>query len=158
MNGIMGLIVVILFFVALFFIARGIFTLLAWASPVLIIAALIINYKTVVGYLKFLWDLLRRKPLMGIVGIILTAVGFPIVCGFLFGKAILDRRMSTFKAEIKRKREGELIDYEDVSETPAPQKEVLVLKTPPPKHTQFKEEESKNTYDEFFEVDGADGD
>lgn len=152
----MGLIVVIMFFVALFFIARGIFTLLAWAAPVLIIAALIINYKTALGYLKFLWDLLKRRPLMGILGIILTAVGFPIVCGFLFGKAILDRRINTFQAEVKRQREGELIDYEDVSEMPGPQKEVLVLKTPTAKHTVYKKEESKNTYDEFFEVDDAD--
>ena len=143
MNGVMGLIMVTLFFVLLFFIARGIFQILAWAAPVLIIAALIINYRTVVGFLRFIWDLLRRRPLMGILAIILSVIGFPVVCGFLFGKAILDRRIRTMQKDIRRHREGELIDYEVVTEDA----EILELETLPPKNV------PKNTYDEFFEED-----
>lgn len=151
MNGIIGLIGVILFFVLLFFIAQGIFKILAWAAPVLIIGALLINYRTVVGYLRFLWNTLRRNPLLGILGIILTVIGFPVVSGYLFGKAILDRRVASFQREIQRRRDGELIDYEDVTEK-SREKEVLVLKKPPP--APETKEPPKNTYDEFFEVDG----
>lgn len=151
-NGIMGLIFMILFFVVLFFIARGIFQILAWAAPVLIIAALLINYRTVLGFLRLLWDTLRRRPLLGILGVLLTIVGFPVVSGFLLGKAILDRRINAFHKEIAKRRDGELIEYEDVTEE-TPKKEVLELKTPPPPQTQ----PQKNTYDEFFEVDGKDG-
>ncbi len=143
-NGIMGLIMVILFFIVLFFIARGIFTILAWAAPVLIIAALLINYRTVVGYLKFLWDLLRRRPLMGILAIILSVVGFPIVSGFLLGKAILDKRIKSYRKEIEVRRDGELVDYEDVTHLETNPR-VLDLEALPPKT------EPKNTYDDFFE-------
>jgi hypothetical protein len=143
-NGIMGLISVILFFVVLFFLARGIFTILAWAAPVLIIAALVINYRTVVGYLKFLWDLLRRRPLMGIVGIILSVIGFPIVSGFLLGKAILDKRIHSYKQEIQQQRDGVLVEYEDVTES-EPTRKALDLEVLPP------EADTKNTYDDFFE-------
>jgi hypothetical protein len=142
----MGLIIVILFFVALFFIARGIFNILAWAAPVLIVAAVLINYKTVLGFLKYLWDLLRRNPLMGILGVILTIIGFPIVCGFLFGKAILDRRIDRYQKAIQRHREGELIDYEDVTEREV-RSDVLELDPLSAK------EDPKNTYDDFFEDD-----
>jgi len=140
LNGIMGLITVIMFFILLFFIARGIFTILAWAAPVLIIAALLINYRTVLGYIRFLWDQLRRRPLMGILGILLTVLGFPIVCGFLFGKSILDRRLSSFRKEIELRQHGELVDYEDVTEDT----DVLELETPK------EAPKSKNTYDDFF--------
>jgi ABC-type branched-subunit amino acid transport system permease subunit len=128
------------------------FKILAFAAPVLIIAAILINYRTVLGYLRLLWDTLRRRPLLGILGILLTVIGFPVVSGFLFGKAILDRKIDTFHKEIKRRQDGELISYEDVTEEPG-KKEVLELKTPPPQQAQ-----PKNIYDEFFEVDGKDGD
>ena len=140
LNGLMGVILMILFFVMLFFIARGIFTILAWAAPVLIVAAIIINYRTVLGYLKYLWDLLRRKPLMGILGVLLTAIGFPIVSGFLLGKAVLDKRIQSFQNEMQRRHDGDLVEYEDVTEDA----EILELETPPPA------EKPRNTYDDFF--------
>lgn len=143
MNGIMGLIMVILFFVLLFFIAKGIFQILALAAPVLIILALIINYRTVLGFLRFIWDLLRKRPLVGVLAILLSIVGFPVVCGFLFGKSIFDRRIRRIQKEVKYRREGKLIDYEDVTEDA----EVLELETLPNKR------ESKNMYDDFFEED-----
>ncbi len=142
-NSIMGLIFMILFFVMLFFIARGIFTLLAWAAPVLIVLALIINYRTVLGYLKYLWNLLRRRPLMGILGIVLTGIGFPIVSGFLLGKAVLDKRIQSFQQQMQRHYEGELVDYQEVTEDA----EILELEAPPPV------EKPRNTYDDFFNND-----
>jgi hypothetical protein len=83
---------------------------------------------------------------MGILGVLLTVIGFPIVSGFLFGKAILDRRINTYHKELRRHHEGELIEYEDVTEE-AKEKEVLELKKPLPR------EEQKNVYDDFFETD-----
>ena len=77
---------------------------------------------------------------MGILGVLLTAIGFPIVCGFLLGKAILDRRIQSFQNEIERRQKGELVDYEDVTEDA----EILELETPPPA------EKQRNSYDDFF--------
>src|SRR5262245_46908387 len=78
-NGILGFIFFVGSLVLLFFIARGIFKILTIASPALIIMALLINYRTVLGYLRFMINLLRRNPFGGIIAIILSIIGFPIL-------------------------------------------------------------------------------
>lgn len=113
-NGIIGFAFMVLIFVALFFLAKGIFTILSWVAPVLIIGALLINYKTVLNFIKYMWALLKRNPLGGILGIILSVVGFPILSGFLFGKAILDRKVKKLSDEYQARREGEFVEYEEI--------------------------------------------
>jgi hypothetical protein len=104
----------VLVLIGLFFIARGIFKLLALASPFLILGALIINYRTVLGYLKFMLSLIQRNALTGIIAILLSIIGFPILSGVLFGKAILDRKFRKLQREAQLEREGELVEYEEV--------------------------------------------
>jgi hypothetical protein len=144
-NGFFGLIAVVLFFVVLFFLVKGLFKILTFAAPVLIIAALLINYRTVLGFLKYLWNLLLRKPLMGILAIILSILGFALVSGFLFGKSILDRRIRLYQTELKKRTEGELVDYEEISETE--EGEILDLETLPPG------KRNQNSYEQFFDDD-----
>ncbi|MDX1685745.1 MAG: hypothetical protein R3275_10955 [Saprospiraceae bacterium] len=93
-----GLILVGLF-IGLFWLARGIFTILAYLAPFLIIAALLINYKVVTGYLKWLWSTLLRDPLMGIIYIVLSFFGFPIVSAYLLFKALAGRRIERIKKD-----------------------------------------------------------
>ena len=106
-NGIWGILMLIVGFVALWFIAKSVFTVLAWAAPFLLLGAVLINYKTVLGFARFILQMLQRNVLMGIVAIILIIFGFPIVSGFLFGKAILDRKIVNIQSEVIKKREGE---------------------------------------------------
>ena len=113
-NGIFGFVFLILVLVAIFFIAKGIFKLLAFAAPVLILGALIINYRTIVNYFKFILSLIRRSPLTGIIAILLSIVGFPVLAGVLFGKAILDRKVRKLQEAHQARREGEYVEYEEV--------------------------------------------
>jgi hypothetical protein len=113
-NGIIGFVFMVLLFVGLFFIAKGIFTVLAWAAPVLIILALLINYRTVLNYLKFMLSLLQRNPLGGILGILLSFFGFPILAGVLFGKSILDRKVKKLQEAYKAEKEGEFVEFEEI--------------------------------------------
>ena len=113
-NGIFGFVFLVLVLVVLFFIAKGIFKILALAAPVLIVAALIINYRTVINYLKFILSLLHRSPLTGIIAIILSILGFPILAGVLFGKAILDRKVRRFREQHEARQRGEYVDFEEV--------------------------------------------
>lgn len=113
-NGIFGFIFMVLILVALFFIAKGIFKLLALISPVLIIGALIINYRTIINYFKFILSLLKRSALTGIIAILLSIVGFPILAGVLFGKAILDRKVRKLQQEHRAREEGEFVQYEEI--------------------------------------------
>src|SRR6188474_2933860 len=113
-NGIFGFIFLVLLLVGLFFIAKGIFTVLAWAAPVLILGAIIINYKTILNYLKFILSLLHRNPLAGIIAIILSVIGFPILSGVLFGKAIFDRKMRRLQRGRETSDASEFVEYEEV--------------------------------------------
>jgi predicted membrane protein len=113
-NGIIGFIFMVLIFAALFFIARSIFILLAWISPVLIVLALIINYKTILNYLKFILSLLQRNVLGGIVAILLSVFGFPILAGVLFGKSILDRKVRKLTEAYSAREKDEFVEFEEV--------------------------------------------
>ncbi len=113
-NGIIGFAFMVMIFVGLFFLAKGVFTVLSWVAPVLIIGALIINYRTVLNFIKYMWALLKRNPLGGILGIVLSVIGFPILSGFLFGKAILDRKVKKISQEYQTRKEGEFVEFEEV--------------------------------------------
>ena len=114
LNGIIGFAFMVLLFVGLFFIAKGVFTVLAWVAPVLIILALLINYRTVLNYLKFMLGLLQRNPVGGIIGILLSFFGFPIlagVCTFLAGIVVGDVRGES-AAKVAEERVNQRIDRE----------------------------------------------
>lgn len=109
----MGFLVAVGFFILLFFMMRGIFTILAWAAPFLLIAALLINYRTIINFGKWLYRLITRNPIVGIVAVILCVFGFPVVAGFLFGKSLLDRKVRSLLDE--RNPQDEFVDYEEIS-------------------------------------------
>jgi hypothetical protein len=113
-NGIVGFAFMVVIFVTLFFLAKGIFTVLSWVAPVLIAGALIINYKTVLNFIKYMWALLKRNPLGGILGIVLSVIGFPILSGVLFGKAILDRKVKKLSEAYRAREEGEFVEFEEI--------------------------------------------
>ncbi len=114
MRSIVGFIIGIGFLVLLFFLMRGIFNILALVAPFLIIIALLVNYRTVTNFLKWLWRLLGNNPIMGILAAVLVVIGYPVVCGFLFAKSFLDRRVRQI-VEAQEPRE-EFIDFEDVTD------------------------------------------
>ncbi len=106
-NTIWSAIVAILFFVALFFVAQGIFRLLSYISPFLLIATLIINYRVVVDYGRWLVELFQRNPLGGLLGAIFTIIGFPVVSAYLFGKALLMRKINKMGEQFQQQFGGQ---------------------------------------------------
>ncbi len=127
-SGIFGLIILALVLVGLFMLARFVFRILAFLAPVLIIVALILDYKTVIGYGKWLVNLVKQTPLMGILAIVLTVLGFPLVSAFLAGKAYLSRNVKQAEKEQEPQREGEYIDFEEVDEQPLELPELSKIK------------------------------
>jgi hypothetical protein len=114
LNGIIGFLFMVGVLILLFFLAKGIFNLLQLVAPVLIILTLLINYRTVVNFLKYMLNLLRRNPLVGIVGVVLCVIGFPILSGVLFFKSIFDRKVRKLEKEYHKQKEGEFVEYEEV--------------------------------------------
>jgi len=115
-NSVIGFIVAVGFFILLYFMMRGIFTILAWAAPFLLVAAVLINYKTIINFGKWLYRLIRGNPIVGIVAVVLCVFGFPVVAGFLFGKSLLDRKIRLLLEE--QEPRDEFIDYEEISNDP----------------------------------------
>jgi predicted membrane protein len=145
--GSFGAIVVLtILLVALFFIAKGIFTILTWASPVLLILTAIFDYTVITDYGKFIWNLLRTQPLWGIVAVILTIIGFPIVTGFLFFKAYARKSLKNYQ----KSQEPKYANYEEVvTEASKEDADFLELKRPVAKPVDPKKQGSE--YDDLFQ-------
>lgn len=140
-NTIISLIMLVVVFMLIFFVARGVFRLLTWMAPFLFIATLILDYKVILSYGKYLLRTLERNVIWGIVMTVLTVIGFPLVIAFLFGKALLFRRVKTVEKEMEEEKTGEYIPYEEVDE----EEEFLDL-------PEFKDKEKdKDRYGRFFD-------
>ena len=113
-NPLFLLLGVAVFFVALFWIAKGVFTLLSWVFPAFLVGALILNYRVVLGYIKWLFSSLKRNPVFGIVAIVLSVVGIPFVSVFLFLRALASRGID--KGVESMTKEGDYIPYQEVEE------------------------------------------
>ncbi|MFZ1749222.1 MAG: hypothetical protein WAU01_03490 [Saprospiraceae bacterium] len=114
--GFLGpLLILALFFTALFFLAKGLFWLFSWAAPVLLIITLIMDHTVVVDFFKFVWKLLSENILMGLLAVLLIVFGYPIVAGYLFFKALGKRSIKKVMDNAQREK-NVYTDYEEVDE------------------------------------------
>ena len=139
-NFLIGGAILVFFFIALFWLARGVFNILSWLAPIMIVAALVINYKVVTGYISWLFDMLKKDLLRGLIYSVLSVIGFPIVSAFLLFKALAVKKLDSIEQEMTvqfpRTEEAE---FEIVEE------EETVLELPPL--------EKENRYEELFKED-----
>ncbi|MEL6866692.1 MAG: hypothetical protein AAFP19_19865 [Bacteroidota bacterium] len=149
-NSISSILVLVLVFVGLYFIAKGIFSILTLLAPVLLIGALILDYRVVVNYGKWLVNLLKSNPLMGIGAILLTVFGFPVIAGFLCIKAYLYRKVNKIQKDVEEKRQGEYVDFEEVPDQEAPftTLELPQMEEPPKERPR---QQQGNDYEQFFD-------
>lgn len=146
-NSIGSILVMVFVFIALYWVATGLFKILTAAAPFLLIAALIINHNVVINYGKWLWNLLLKNPLMGIAGIALSFFGFPIIAGFLLAKALIYRKVDKLKKTVEKEKYGEFTDYEEVEEEPEIRLELPNFEKPRPKP----KAKNNNDYDQYFD-------
>ena len=126
-SGLAGVIITALVMIGLFYIAKGIFTLLYWVSPVLLIATLLLDYRVVVRYFKMLWSLLLRNPLLGVLTALLTFFAYPVVIFFLFGRAWFGysvrkaqgNRTNHQKNQYAEQQTDEFVAYEEIKDEDA---------------------------------------
>lgn len=147
-NSISSILILVLLFVGLFFVAKSIFTILSWVAPVMLIATLIIDHKVVVGYGKWIFNLLKENFLMGAGAVLLTIFGFPVIAGFLLAKALLYRKVNKMKEAYETQSQGEFVEYEEVEE----------IKEKPLELPRLEKEEqpraqSNNEYEQLFDED-----
>lgn len=143
-GSITGVILMVFFLIALFYLARFVFQILYFLAPVMLIATLIIDYKVVLGYLKWIGRNLKSNPLLGVGAILLSVFAFPLVTAFLLGKALLKRKVNQVQEDIEKKRDGEYVEFEEIVDEP-PLRLPDLEEEPPVKR------KSNNEYDNLFE-------
>ena len=146
-QAIVGILTLALFFVGMYYVARGVTWLLTLVAPVLLIAPLIIDYKVVTGYLSWVGGLFKRNVLWGIGAGLLTVFGFAFVSAFLFGKAMLKRKARQMREDVDRQRRGEFIEYEEVKDEADAPLQLPPLRRPEPAS---KPKPKGNEYDQLF--------
>lgn len=150
-GGIISIIFFLLFFVALFYVAKFVFMIMWYISPVIFIAAMLIDFKGVTNYGKWLINLGKRNLLAGVGATLLSMVAFPLVALFLLGKGLFKKKVKEmqgqFDPEGRRQEaavEGDFIEYEEIVD------DEPKLELPPLRKTE-KARRKGNEYDDFFE-------
>ena len=115
-SSILGVLIMVLVFVGLFYIGLGITKILAMIAPILVVITAVIDYKVILNYGKWLLNLLRKDLLMGIGGILLTVFGFPFIAAFLFVKALLYRKVKKMNQEFEGQNSAEFLEYEEIQD------------------------------------------
>lgn len=106
----------VLFIVVMYYVLKGLFYLLYFTAPIMLIALLIIDHKFFVNHFKGVFKKIRVNPAVGILSFILQLVGLPFVLAYLLMKALFVRKLRKVEDRIRTQREGEFVEFEDVTE------------------------------------------
>jgi len=121
-NLVVGVVMLVVSVVVLWFLFKSVLTILGWLAPVLLIITLIINRSVVFDYVQGMMNRLKNDTLMGVAQVAGTFFFFPFVVAFLFGKAMLIRKVGKIKSQMEVEKQGEFAEYEELDD------EVLDLK------------------------------
>ena len=156
------LIMGVLALVAAYYILKGLFYVLYWASPVLFVLALVINWRAVADTGRDFLSLLQRNPLGGVLLGALAVVGFPVLALYLFLRALGYNKMEKFSRTMRGQNEQpeeEFVEFEEIESRPkdGPPSEATAETfepLPPPEEPAPEEKppirKPDNRYDEFF--------
>ena len=152
-NLIPAILMLIAVFIAVGYIASGIYQILEFIAfgLFLITLGLDIAYgrKVILGFAKTLISLVRKNPLFGIAAIGLTFIFHPLVALFLFGKAMLLRKVDNLKKDFETHQQGQYTEYVEVktNNEEIQKEEPKLIELPPLKEKQKR----GNDYDDLFE-------
>lgn len=121
-NAVIGVAVIVIFLVGLFMLTRFVFRILAFLSPIMLIAALVIDYTVVTDYFKWIRSMFRRDAVVGVIIAILSVFGFPVLSAYFLARALLKKQVKKAKADYERRRDGDLVDYEELETDFPPRK------------------------------------
>jgi hypothetical protein len=110
-NPLLGLVLFIAFFVLAYYLFIKLVVWLYYATPILLIIALIINHKHVFKYFGNLLLQVKRDPTSGILRLIIRMLALPFVSLWLIFSGYFFRKMTSFEQR-KKPKEDEYTDYE----------------------------------------------
>lgn len=139
-GGLFSLLLIIGLFIGVFWLASKALAMLSAIAPIMLIIAAVLNYSVIIDYGKFVYNRLKSNLVFGIILVLFTIIGFPLVSAFLLYKAWKTRRFGKSEDGTNESvfQEFEEVENEDFLELPD-------LDAPP------KEKSSQNKYDQYFD-------
>ena len=122
-GSLLGIVMIVGVAMVAWFMISGIFKILTWVAPILLIATLVLKWTVVVDYGKFILSTFKDSPGKGLLYGIGTFLGFPLVVAYLFFKAL------TLSQVEKRfgKKETKYAEFEEVEEQEVDDEDFLDL-------------------------------
>lgn len=115
---VLAVVLLVFFLIGLFMLTKVIIKILYLIAIPALIATLIIDYKVVLGFIQWVIGLTKRNLIAGLLTILLTALGYPLVSVFLLLKALFNRKVRQIEKQHKVQKEGELVDFEELDSKP----------------------------------------
>ena len=91
-NGWLGVILVMGVVLLLFVILKNLYKLFFILAPVFLILTLFLDYRVIAKFSILLYNLLRHKPVLGIIALIFTFIGLPFIAAAMFFNAFMNHR------------------------------------------------------------------
>ncbi len=153
LRAIMGLVFLVVVLYLVFKVVGFVVSLLWYLVPILFIATLIIDHKVVLDFGKWIGQQFKKNAGQGIIIALLSVLFSFLVVPYLFGKAMLKRKVRQMRTNVEEKVKGKYADYEEVPEEEVEfelkdEEEIITLDIPrQPKREQPK----RNNYDDLFD-------
>lgn len=155
-DSFMGLLMMVLILVGIFYFLSFLFKILAWVSPLMIVAAFVIDRSVVINYAKWIGNLFSKNPLTGVLAALLSVLGYAVLGPFLLLKALFKKKVKKMTKQFEQQAGGtggftqqkdEFVDYEEVSSEMNEEKPLEL----PPIDKQPQRQKRSSDYDQFFE-------
>jgi len=143
-STILNVLLVVGVMIALWFVAKSIFQLLTFLVPVMLILTLIIDYKVIVNFFKFMGRLFQQNVLYGIGASVLGVIGLPVLSLVLLLQAVFKMKLRKRQKEHDEAIHGKPTEFEILEEEDEPL-DLNRVELP----------EIENEYDELFDEEDS---
>ena len=136
-----------------YYALKGLYYVLWWAAPALIVLTLIINWRVIPDTITNWFKSLQTNPLSGLFSAAIAILAFPFFTFWLFLKAIGSRKLEKMKQaqyNTSKPPNDEFVEFEEIESSPlgkAPEPEIIETPEVPEKEKPKKDE---NPYEGFF--------
>ena len=110
-----GIAFLVLLLGGLFFVFQGVYLILMYLSPVLLVAALLLDHKVILSYGQWLLKKFKSNFIGGVSWTLISLFGFPFVSALLCFRAYISYRSDSISQDANDPQ-GEYIEYEIVEE------------------------------------------
>ena len=136
-----------------YYLLKGLYHLLWWAAPALIVLTLMINWRVIPDTFTRWLKTLETQPLTGIISAAFAVVAFPFFTLWLFLKALGARKLKQFEQEYSHKSEEpkeDFTEFEEIESTPLDKMPEPDIVEEPPAKEDKEPKDKENPYDSFF--------